>query len=432
MLTFDLMRASVRQGIVKPQYLEESDPLWLALADDVVGLFRLHIARTYGELRESLKELLGDGPEALVGRGLAKLLEDRATIEQVSTLDPREVRRRVFQKAAPHLPLELDSDAPPGLPGLSRMSRTQVLTEVAQELNTTPQALEQALYADLPDAHVVLEVDLPSPQQLLQRYNVALAQAVLLRAVQLNLTIKQTTPARLRQLFRYIRFFRLMYHVSPLEKGGYAIQLDGPLSLLKQSSRYGLQLAELLPALLLCEDWTLEAEVRWGRKDELKGFKLSPKQGLISHYPNKGVYQTREELWFRERFSSIKTPWQLETAERLFDLGGQTVAAPDLVLRHPDGREAYVELVGFWRRAWLESRLALYRTYGPGNLILAVSRQLQGSLEGLEGFEGQVYIFREVLVPKDLVALAEQCGRVPLPEPVTPEKSRRKSTRAEP
>lgn len=427
MLTLDLVRASVRQGYVKPHYLDEADPLYLALADDVIGLFRLHISRTYGELRESLRELLGDGPEALVGRGLAKLLEDRASIEQVSSLDPREVRRRVFQAAAPHLPLADDAESQPGLPGLARLTRQQVLQEVATTLDTTIEALELALYADLPDAHVVLEVRLPTPEQLLQRYNVALAQAVLLRAVQLNLTVKPTSPARMRQLFRYIRFFRLMYQVSPLEKGGYCLQVDGPLSLLKQSSRYGLQLAELLPALLLCEDWTLDAEIRWGRKDELKGFKLSPKQGLTSHYPDQGVYQTREEQWFRERFAVLKTDWKLETADRLFDLGGKTVAAPELVLRHPDGREAYVELVGFWRRAWLEARIALYRQHGPGNLILAVSRQLQGSLEGLDGFEGQLYIFREVLVPRDIVALAEQCGKVPPPLPSEPERTGRKT-----
>lgn len=413
MLTLELVRASVRAGVIKPAYIDPLDPEHLSLASDLIGLFDLHRGRPYGELKEALKELLGDGPDALLGRGLARLLEDRAEVEMDAPLDPRLVRQKVFEAAAPHLPLQTETQLDmPDLRG-ARLTREQVLAQVAEALQTTVAVLEQSLYADLPDAHVLKDVSLPEPGWLLNRYNLALAQAVLLRAVRMELVLPALSPARYRQLFRYIKFFRLMHRIELLQGGGFRVQLDGPLSLFKLSSRYGLQLAELLPALLLCEDWSLEAEIRWGRKDEVKGFKLTPRQALVSHYPDKGAYESREELWFRERFSSIKTDWVLEKADAILPLSTQEVVVPDLKLTHPDGRVAYLELVGFWRRSYLERRLEAFAQGGPGNLILAVSKQLQGSVEGLEGFEGAVYIFREVLVPRDIVALAEKIGRKP-------------------
>lgn len=411
MLTHDLLRARIKKGVICPQYLEVDDPGWVGLAEELVSLFQLHQGRPYGELREALKELLGDdpGPETEVGRGLIKLLEDSAELALDSALDPKEVRRALFTAAAPHLPLKDERGAQRSLPGV-RLSRQALLEEVASRMKTTAEALEQALYADLPDARVVKEVRISDPGWLLRRYNVALAQAVLLRALWVEIELK-AGAGRYRQLFRWVRFFRLLHTVEALPQGGWKIRLDGPLSLFKQSSKYGLQLAELLPALLLADQWTLQAEVKWGHRDELKRFVLSPRQGLVSHYPDQGVFSTREEKWLVERFAGLKTEWRLSPAEALLDLGGQALIMPDFRLEHPDGREAWLEILGFWRRGWLERRLELYREHGPGNLILAVSKQLQGSAEGLEGFAGAIHVFREAISPKEVVALAEAVGK---------------------
>ena len=248
----------------------------------------------------------------------------------------------------------------------------------------------------------------------------ALAQAILLRAGQMRITLHRGDPARFRQLFRFIKFFRLMHQITPLEGGGYFIQLDGPLSLFRLSHKYGLQFAELLPALLLADQWVLEADVEWGPRKEMRQFRVTPQDALRSHYPDTGVYETREEAWFLERWAAFKTEWRLERASAILELGAQGVVVPDFKLIHPDGRVAWLEIIGFWRRGYLERRLALYREHGQANLILAVARQLQGSAEGLEGFEGEVYTFREVIVPRDIVERAERVGRVEVTERVDP------------
>ena len=45
-------------------------------------------------------------------------------------------------------------------------------------------------------------------------------------------------------------------------RDGYLFHIDGPLSLFSATTKYGLQVALFLPALLHCQDFRLEAEVR--------------------------------------------------------------------------------------------------------------------------------------------------------------------------
>ena len=71
-----------------------------------------------------------------------------------------------------------------------------------------------------------------------------------------------------RQLFARLKFRRLLYRLHGLADGGYRIEIDGPMSLFRGVTKYGLQLALMLPALRECGRWTLRAEVLWGKERE--------------------------------------------------------------------------------------------------------------------------------------------------------------------
>ena len=51
-------------------------------------------------------------------------------------------------------------------------------------------------------------------------------------------------------------------------RDGYVFHIDGPLSLFAATTKYGLQVAVFVPALLFCDDFRLEAELRWGPRRE--------------------------------------------------------------------------------------------------------------------------------------------------------------------
>lgn len=423
MLTSDLLRARLYKGTVRPQYLDAREAQVLEMARDLVELFRTHVGHTRGELDDALTELVGEGTDFLVYRGLAKLLFDRSDFVVPSTVPPGELRRHVFERSAKHHPVSFEAGDP-----LHPVTRAQVLADVAAELGLTSELVEQGLYADLEERQRLESFDPLEGEALVHRYNTALAQAVLLRASSLEIALAPGDPARFRQLFRFVKFYRLMFAVRGDWHAGYQLYLDGPASLFQQSSKYGLLMAEFLPALLLCEGWALRAEVLWGVERKPVSFELESKQGLRSHYRDTGVWVTEEETHFLSRLAATKTPWVAEKKPELYDLGGRGVLVPDLVLRHKeDGREVLLELVGFWRREYLRSRAQLLAEHGPPHLILAVSQRLRGDEEALEALPGAVVFFKDVLLVRDVLEQAEKVGRVPAKKaPEAPAKAPRK------
>jgi len=414
MLTADLLRARTYKGEVRPVYLDATDPEHREIASDLIALVSAHVGRVRGQIEDALADLVGEGTDYLLHRGLAKLLFDRCEFEVDASCDPVELRRQVFERAAQSHPVAL-------VPGdlVHTVTRADVIAEVAQALGLDAEQAERALYADLERAHVLRRFDAIGPEALLHRYNLALAQAVLLRASSLTVTIGPGDPARYRQLFRYIKFYRLMHTVQGDRERGYTIVLDGPVSMFQLSSKYGLQMADFLPALVLCQDWTLRAELVWGKVRRPAHFCLSHESGLCSHYPDQGVYVTDEERWFVERFESTKTPWALQKRTEIIDLDGRGVLIPDFVLCHrEDGREALLEIVGFWRRGYLEARLEVLKAHGPRNLILAVSKRLRGSEDDLAEVPGEVFFFKDVILTKEVIERAERVA-VKRPIPVS-------------
>lgn len=426
MLTADLVRARVVKGEVRPRYVDPAEPSLVALAAECVAIYREHVGRSRDALDDALAALLGEGTDYLLHRGLAKLLADKSAFEVRAPVEPVALRRALFEEAARVHPAVLVADE------VHAVTRDMVLARVAERFGVTAEAVAAAMYADLEGEQVLTEAPEMPPEALLQRYNLALAQAVLLRATSLTIRVAPGDPQRYRQLFRYIKFYRLMHAVRGTSATGYEITLDGPLSLFQLSQKYGVQLAEFLPALALCPQWSAEAEVLWGKDRKRHTFRVSSEDGLVSHYPDTGQYVTREEQWLVERFAALGGKWSLERRAELIDLDGRGVLIPDLAVRHEDGRVAWLEILGFWKRDWLEARLALLRETAPKNLILAVPWKLRGSDEALADAPVEVMFYKDTVLAKELLERAEKVAQhAPAADPApSAAKPRRTSRRA--
>ncbi|NJL28066.1 MAG: DUF790 family protein, partial [Thermoanaerobaculia bacterium] len=175
--------------------------------------------------------------------------------------DPETLRRAVFEAAA--TVYQAGAHEPERM---FHFHRDEVLAQVATELAVSPGDLEQGLYADLKDEQILQSFEPCKAPWLLERYNLALAQGVLLRATELTLELSGLDPGQLRALFRKIKFFQLMHTVRGDGRGGFVVHLDGPVSLFKSSLKYGLQMASFLPTLLHFDGWKLEAEIAWGKR----------------------------------------------------------------------------------------------------------------------------------------------------------------------
>ena len=260
MLTGNLVRVKIARDRVVPLYIDREAARWLEASESLLLLFREGIGMTRGEIDAEVEAIFGGGGGAtLVYRGLAKVLEDRAEFEVVADVPPDVIREKVFTAAADYRRQMRASGAGPGHREVFR--RDEILTTVAQELNIQPDALEASLFADLRNENRLLSFDDMKAQWLIDRYNVGLAQAVMLRSVLVRIEVRNERPPRYRQLFRRLKFHRLLYRVEGTMRDGYLFQIDGPLNLFSATTKYGLQFAHFLPALLHCSDFRLEAEL---------------------------------------------------------------------------------------------------------------------------------------------------------------------------
>lgn len=400
MLTNDLLAASVRRGRVRPFYLDlegEAAHDGLERAAALIAIFQAHLGLSRGELEDALKARTSGSPHWRLERGLAKLLQDKSRFQGLSHEPAAALRARVFRAAAQAR-------------GEGGFSRTAVLERVASDLSPEDLELdegeleggelgvadlEHGLYGDLKRNERVVSVWEPTPRQLLERYNLALAQACLLRAQRLEVQVLSADPPRLRQLLRQVKFQGLLQAARRKRGGKVVLELDGPLSIFGGTARYGVKMAGFLPALLLCEDWKLEAQVELGRGRKLRKFELTPEQGLVTHARDVGAWLPDMIEAFAERFCELSEDWSVDREVPLLNLGGELIV-PDFRFEHTSGFEASLEVLGYWRRGGVARRLEVLAEGGAPNLILAVDQSLRLGDEGVKGLSGPVVPFREL------------------------------------
>jgi len=409
MLTGDLVRVRVKKKELHPGFIKVDNPRHLESAAKLLGIFAAAhaVGWTRKQVEAKLLEMVGDSTEHKMLKGMAKVLADAGEFETISPLDPVELRAKVFRLAAATGPIARRA-GPTG-----RRVAADVCAEIATEVGSTAEDVATALYADHKENQVLTSWKAPrcagstGPAALLNRYNVALVQAVLLKASHLELNLARPDPKRLRQLTRYLKFFQLMYRLDTDDMGNLHLVIDGPQSLLRQSTRYGMQLATFLPAILLqTTPWALTAEVLWGKKRKFrKQLQLDSGIGLQSHYQDRGAWRSRTEEWFETRFSELESDWTLGPGEAI-DMGGQAMLVPDFTFKK-DGRTGHLDIVGYWRKGYLEKRLA----HTPDNVILAVSKRLAGDKVALpKTLASRVVTFAEIIPAKDVLSRLEACA----------------------
>ena len=398
MLVGKQVRVRSSKNRLVPLYLKPDSAEYLRAARQLIATYRAAPNRTRGEIEEGLKELVGEGPGALIHQGLAKLLEDRCEFEVASELTPDALREAVFESAAKH---RADA-AKAGVP----FDRNTVLAEVSELLALPTESIDRGLFADLKDEQRVLSFDDCTPEFLLNRYNVALAQAVLLRSIGMEVRVWGETPARFRQLFRAVKFHKLIATIRSTDGNSYTLTLDGPLSLFSSTQKYGLQLALFLPAILHCKAYELKATVRWGAERIEKHFSLTPADGLKSHLPDFGVYTPREIGHFEQNFRESVEGWTLASDPAPQTVEG-TTWVPDFTLTHTaSGQSLFVEVLGFWRKLNIEAHYKRLHRGLPGKFLLVISEAYRADETDEVTLGNEVYRYKRTPSANEVARIA--------------------------
>ncbi|MEH1971012.1 DUF790 family protein [Nostoc sp.] len=375
------------------------------LAIELINYFQSAVGKTQGVLERQLTDFEGDSTDYRVKRGLAYILKSSfCTFEVVSPLEPQMLRERVFSLAAKSVS--------------SRESTQVTLSKIADELTQELERevlLEQVrngLYADLSENKILTVFDAPTAPDLINRYNLSQVQGVFYKASQLVLNAHRNVPGEYKLLFRYLKLFQLMAYIEGDADHGFTITIDGPTSLFNPSTRYGLAIAKLIPALLHVTKWSLSSilQTRDAYTNSWKTgrFTLNSECGLVSHYPPGKPYDSMLEASFADKWDALKSGWALEREVDLIPIPG-SVMIPDFRLVHADGRTFLLEIVGYWRPEYLQKKFSQVRRAGRDDLILAISERLNLEKAGvkLNDVPARIVWFKDKLLPKAVLAVMD-------------------------
>ncbi|MCQ4334781.1 DUF790 family protein [Natronomonas sp. F2-12] len=439
MLTADLARSRTRDGSIQPMFIDSDDERYRETAAELIQIFEEYLGEPKGELEETIDELTIADTDYKIVQGLAKLLQDECEFETVAAADPREIRQRLFEKANESYPIVRQ-------PTLGEdTQRLEVYSTVADQLGISLEECYRGMYADLEDNKRLVRFgnrvvdsyeasdngvsttrltgdseeayaeDTITVEWLLTRYNLALAQAVLYDATRMRIRVWD----HFSTVFSYVKLFGLMHRIYPIDadgnrvadtdaSDGYEAVLDGPASLFSQSRKYGIRMANFLPALPLCDQWEMTADILHDEAtNETVRFDLDHSAGLSSHYSAQDDFDSDLERTLAEKWERSNTDWELVREDDVLDLGAE-VMIPDFALEHPDGRRAILEIVGFWTPEYLDEKLAKIREADLDHLLIAVSERLECSADDFRRSEERVLWFKSGIHVYDVVEFAEE------------------------
>ncbi len=388
MLTKDLLRFRVHDGVVTPQLLKAT-PAISELAENLLHFWRAGIGQTLGALEDAALPILHQTRSLLVAKGLQKLILDSCTFREAASCAA--LREQALAASAAALTI---ADADPD----------RHRERIANALGLSGEALSEALYGDLPDAAVLVGVGTLDIAELIARYNLAQCQGLLLTAKALTVTIRDGDTGIRRKLLKALRFQRLLGEVRP-SAGGLSLVISGPGAVLDQASRYGLNLALFLPALACLRNWEATAEVVPGKERIVRQLKLGPDLGLVgdSHFLG---YVPEEVQTLAAELAKKRPEWEQVEPGLLSTATGELIV-PDLELRH-GGRTVAVELFHRWHAFALERRLEQLAAGELPTLVLGVDRAAAKRVPGLADhplFVARGFLFNDIPTVRALGAL---------------------------
>lgn len=328
-----------RGGVVVPAYLTARDEVWirelLSELGDLAGCasgevdLRLdghatELARAHGIRRRALA-----GVRHVLGRWWSTAV--------VSPAPPARIRSVLFELAASG----------------EEMARDVAMDEAAVVLGIERAAILAGLFADRPCARrVVAPERLPAASEIVQAYNLALVQGLLARSTEVRLRVR----AHVRSVVRFAKLRRLICTYVP-GPDGTTVALSGPLSLFRQTTKYGYALAGFIPAAFSTPDWALTAScVLGGRQLRLVADASDPIER-----PHALPKET-DSLVERRLVRDVRRLGRSFTIERETEAiaVGDGVCFPDFTLRK-GGVGLLVEIVGFYTPEYLASKLRALR-----------------------------------------------------------------------
>lgn len=370
MLPGELLITKVKDDTISPRFMKP-DVESIELAENIIAAFKDHTGRKFGELDDILEEMEDQGFDYRQVRGLVALLERRCDMRVEAAASPEDVRRAVFGMT--------------GRPATSPALRQKAIVDTAAALGISAQDVEASMFADLERELVIRSCEPLSAAALIYEYNLSMAQTMLFKATELRFT----APAGHKEVLRAVKYLGLMYDAKPAAER-LEITIEGPLSAIKFTDRYGTSLAKLLPHIVASPGWNMDASIikkDFTGQQKVYGFSMSWRThdsmfGKV-RAEEAPAFDSEAEARFYDTFANANTGWSIVREPEPL-VAGKYLYIPDFLLEKA-GKKVYVEIAGFWTPEYMQRKAAKLKDLKEDIIVIADARASCGPLKDVGG-----------------------------------------------
>ncbi len=344
-----------RPGRASPRYLSARDEVWVRA---VVDAFDAFVGRSVGERDRELPDRVRaiareHGVSSRAADGVAHVLSRRFKSEVATPLDPTSVRALTFEEAARDEQFDRDS----------------ALGSAAARLTVSVEELTHALFADRPERRRIVAPPSPATAaEIVESYNLALVQGLLVRSERVTVDVRE----HVRAVVRFAKLSGLLCTYA-IGENGTRLEVSGPLSILRHTTKYGFALASFFPAVVATTGFRLQA--RCVLKGEPLVVHIDATDRIArTHKLPKDADSAIERALARD-VRRLASPWSLVREADAIAINGRAFF-PDFTLRHTDGFVVLVEVVGFYTPEYLRSKLEALRGAASRPLVVCVDESL--------------------------------------------------------
>lgn len=393
------------------------DDVYLSIAEQLIGIYVGGVSKSRQELHQEVTAVMRRVPGCPPRRvnAFCKLLDDASEFGKGRSA--AKLRQTLFANAARFHPIVQHPET------MLEHSVADVQARLAKKLKQPWDQIQANLFSDVLELQRLESFDSNlQAADLLSRYNLAQAQAMLYRTQSAQLTMR----GDYKVIVSAIKLAGLMHRIeriepphqesSPVE---YQIQLDGPQSNLRETTRYGVRFAQLLATLVRCRDWHFTANLgghpavaRAREAANCRNFRcqIRSSDGLKGAASAGDGFDSDLERQINECWQAAPIPGWSWTRETDLLCMGQTVYTPDFSLRQPESFETiYVEVVGYWTPEYLaekRERLEQFIAYKRQNsstakwLLIFPSRTSADRLQRFQNLDVGVTIWKKGQSPR--------------------------------
>jgi predicted nuclease of restriction endonuclease-like RecB superfamily len=240
-----------RKGAIKPIFVREP----LGIFNTMIQVYKEHVGKKRGSLNEVISDCEYLGYNYKTVRGIASVLNTRATFQSKSSIPPLEARRQVFTEASK---ISISSET----------ERKSILEKVAKRNKITVKELDDSIYADLENEQYLTKFYAPNSWELMRYYNYANMVALLTYSSSLELSYNPHDE--------YLE--SLIKRIAKPEKRGKKNIIE--LKPTRRMTQRAAKIDDVVKRLIKKTEWSLQAYIKYPpRYKTLCRFEIDSKTG---------------------------------------------------------------------------------------------------------------------------------------------------------